>query len=141
MTKDRPMTVEDIQCWISSEMIEAKNDYERYWKELVNNDFDRHSPLEIKYGNQTMAYLANYEYTYKTLESIQRSLGWSKTKYRKQYDEPTVNETLDRFGCHVNIDECRNNVEMWFVDLVNDRYKRNNTINALNVDVKGNGKI
>ena len=130
---DKPMTVEDIQCWISSEMIDAKNDYESYWKELVNNDFNRKNPLEITLANQKMAHLANYEHTYKTLESIQRTLGWSRTKYIKQYKEPTIKGFLN----NVNLEECRNNVEMWFVDLVNDKHKRNNTINALSGDVKG----
>ena len=133
MTEDKPMTVEYIQCWISSEMIHAKNDYESYWKELVNNDFNRKNPLEITLANQKMAHLASYEYTYKTLESIQRNLGWSKTKYIKQYKEPIVNGFLNS----INIDECRNNIEFYFIDLVNDKHKRNNTINALSGDVKG----
>ncbi len=134
MTEDKPMTVEDIQCWISSEMIDAKNDYERYWKELVNNSFNKYNPIEIKLANQKMAYLANYEYTYKTLESIQRTLGWSRTKYRKQYYEPTKREVLNRFLCHIDLDECRNNIEYYFSDLIYNKQKRNNTINALNLD-------
>jgi hypothetical protein len=134
MTEDTPMTVEDIQCWISSEMINAKNDYERYWKELINNSFNKYNPIEITLANQKMTYLAIYEHTYKTLESIQRSLGWSKTKYRKQYYEPTVKETLDRFGCHVNLEECKNNIDYYFSDLIRNNQKRNNTINVLNVE-------
>ena len=128
MTEDKPMTVEDIQCWISSEMIDAKNDYEKYWKELVNNDFDRNNPIEIKLANQKMAYLANYEYTYKKLESIQRTLGWPRNSYRGQYYEPTSRKLC------IDLDKCRKNINYYFTDLLYNEKKRNNTINALNVE-------
>ncbi len=125
---DKPMTVEDIQCWISSEMIDAKNVYERYWKELVNNEFDRNNPLEVQSANQRMTYLAHYEYQYKKLESIQMILGWPRTKYRDYYYEPT-----SRNLC-IDLDKCKNNVNYYFSDLLYNEKKRNNTINALNVE-------
>ena len=124
---DKPMTVEDIQCWISSEMIDAKNVYEKYWKELVNNDFDRNNPLEVQSANQRMTYLAHYEHQYKKLESIQMTLGWPRNLYRGQYYEPT-----SRNLC-IDLDKCRKNIDYYFTDLIFNEKKRNNTINALNV--------
>ena len=124
---DKPMTVEDIQCWISSEMIDAKNVYERYWKELVNNDFDRNNPLEVQSANQRMTHLAHYEHQYKKLESIQMTLGWPRNLYRGQYYEPT-----SRNLC-IDLDKCRKNIDYYFTDLIFNEKKRNNTINALNV--------
>ena len=124
---DNPMTVEDIQCWISSEMIDAKNDYERYWKGLISNDFTRHNPLEIKLANQKMTYLAHYEHKYETLESIQKTLGWPRTRYRQDYSAPTEINSL------IFLDKCRDNINYYFSDLLRNNQKRDNTINALNV--------
>ena len=124
---DTPMTVEDIQWWISSKMIDAKNDYERYWKELVNNDFDRNNPLEVQSANQKMTYLSHYEHRYHNLAWIQTTLGWPRTEYRDHYYEPT-----SRNLC-IDLDKCKNNVNYYFSDLLRNEKKRNNTINALNV--------
>ena len=125
--RNNPMTVEDIQCWISSEMIDAKNDYEKYWKELINNDFTRHKPAEVRTAYQKMSFLSQYEYRYKKLLSIQMTLGWPRTRYRQHYQVPT------EFTVNCFLDKCRDNINYYFSDLLRNNQKRDNTINALNV--------